>query len=138
MTPPDRPAPNAWRTRCPATKDWCENEACRNDGRCRSPAQPAPDLDALFRDLSQCVRDCGGDDPDSMEVRNRGESAITSLRAQLAERDKRVSALEAALTTIREGHLGDCPAASDELSHAKSHIYWLRCLARDALKGDAT
>lgn len=58
------------------------------------PAQPAPDLDALFRDLSQCVRDCGGDDPDSMEVRNRGESAIASLRAQLAERDKRVAELE--------------------------------------------
>lgn len=59
--------------------------------------QPPADAVALFRDLSQCVRDCGGDDPDSMEVRNRGESAITSLRAQLAERDKRVSALEAAL-----------------------------------------
>ena len=166
MTPPDRPAPNAWRTRCPATKDWCENEACRNDGRCRSPAQPAPDLDAPrswrcfhcdevftdskaaavhfgadesaepgckmltggdvellrdYRDMAARWQRCVSEDCDASRIynsmsaervtavrdaeqagydkglaggRNEAAAAITSLRAQLAERDKRVSELE--------------------------------------------
>lgn len=47
MTPPDRPAPNAWRTKCPVANDWCESEACRNNGCGRHHApQPEPDLDA--------------------------------------------------------------------------------------------
>lgn len=43
-------------------------------------------------------------------------------------------ALREALREISECHLGDCPVTMEEIEFAKSHIYRLRKMARDALQ----
>lgn len=45
--------------------------------------------------------------------------------------------LRTTLETIAGAHLGDCPAARDELAVAKEHIAYLRQLAWDAVKANA-
>jgi hypothetical protein len=59
---------------------------------------------------------------------------IAAARTAVPELVQEVRRLREALEDIRDCHLGDCPAASDELSHAKSHVYHLRCKAREALE----
>ncbi|MDO8596601.1 MAG: hypothetical protein Q7R45_08255 [Sulfuricaulis sp.] len=50
--------------------------------------------------------------------------------APLSEREE---IMLAALTEISESFLGDCPAAQDELAHAKAHIHRLRNRAHAAI-----
>lgn len=104
MTPPDRPAPNAWRTKCPVANDWCESEACRNNGCGRHHApQPEPDLDAdesLFFKLHFQAKAAhffnGGRESQTarrafaMFEKSYKETRqlVSTLRAQLAERDQ--------------------------------------------------
>lgn len=49
----------------------------------------------------------------------------------------REAELREALRDISECHLGDCPVTMEELEFAKSHIFRLRKMARDALAGSA-
>lgn len=41
--------------------------------------------------------------------------------------------LQEALESLSKMHLGDCPAAMDQLAHARAHIYEMRKLANNAL-----
>lgn len=56
-------------------------------------------------------------------------------RDRLDAKDREIAMLRGALMAIRDRHLGDCPAAVEEVQHAANHIRDLRKIAYDALKG---
>ena len=51
----------------------------------RAQPKPAPEVEALFRDLEQCVNDSGDDTGEGMAARNAGWRAIEALRRRIAE-----------------------------------------------------
>ena len=61
---------------------------------------------------------CPYDTPEDCPTRSSG-----LLTAEVSEREK---AFALALEEIRDFHLGDCPAAQNELAHAKNHISEIR------------
>lgn len=61
------------------------------------------------------------------------DDVANALRAEREAGAADMRELEAALTKIKDAHLGDCPAGQTELAHAASHIIYMRGIAHAAL-----
>ena len=66
-----------------------------------------------------------------------GRHVSTIKAVYIVELEERIASLEAALQRIVDFHIGDCPAAVEEIDFAKNINLEIRRIARAAL-GDAS